>query len=63
MGKYEYESGQDQLEEEEEDAVEKSPMFVIPVFHAVSSLADSFNGHQSVNIIKTILKLLNLGPE
>ena len=51
VGKYEYERGQDQLEEEEEDAVEKSPVFVIPAFHAVSSLVDSFNGHLSVKNI------------
>ena len=44
------------MEEEEEDAVEKSPVFVIPPFHAVSSLVESYNGQQSTNNIKIILR-------
>ena len=49
MGKYEYERGQDQLEEKEEDTVEKSPVLVIPAFHAVGSLGDSENIEQLIN--------------
>ena len=44
MGQDQYEGGQDELEEEEEDAVEKSPMFVIPALHAVGPLVESYNG-------------------
>ena len=50
MGKYEYERGQDQLEEKEEDTVEKSPVLVIPAFHAVGSLGDSENIQQLIKL-------------
>ena len=50
VGKYEYERGQDQLEEKEEDTVEKSPVLVIPAFHAVGSLGDSENIQQLIKI-------------
>ena len=56
MGQDQYEGGHDELEEEEEDAVEKSPVFVIPALHTVSSLVESQNGKKRMRDYQNYFK-------